>query len=249
MKTIRNLMFTLKLSTALMITVMVFSSCSDEDPSPNGIVNLTVTGAGNPTIDNARTGARAKAEVTFTDFQISIRDVVFKTDNDDDGVLDDSTEVSFRGPYQLDLLSGNDALSQTIGSVEVPNGIYDELRFKFHKDEDLSPEEPLYDRSIFIKGTIDGTPFEMWHDTSENLDVAKNSGGVVVNNNVVNVSVVFTIDQFLNSLVEIDLGNARDGNGDGLIEINPNDEDGNKELAEELKKNIKASADLLDENS
>ena len=55
------------------------------------------------------------------------------------------------------------------------------------------------------------------------------------------------VDQFLNSLHEIDLSQAVDGNGDGLIEIHPNDPDGNKEIAELLKENIKEAADLLDD--
>lgn len=222
------------------------ASCSEDDPSPVGTVNLSVRTSGSNTFTSARMMSRTKAEVVITDFQISIRDVIFKTDADDDGVSDDSTEVAFRGPYQLDLLNGSDAITETIGSAEIPNGIYEELRFKFHKDEDLSSDEPLYDKSIFVSGTIDGTPFEMWHDTSENLDVGKNSGGVVVSDNVVNLTVTFSIDQFMSSLVQIDLSDAVDGNQDGMIEINPNDRDGNKDIADDLKENIKEAADLLD---
>ncbi len=97
-----------------------------------------------------------------------------------------------------------------------------------------------------ITGTIDGTPFEMWHDTSENLDVGR-SAGIVVENNTVNLIVSFNIDQLLSSLHQIDISEAVDGNEDGLIEINTNDPDGNKEIADLLKENIKVAADLLDE--
>ncbi|MDH5609014.1 MAG: hypothetical protein OEY56_06005, partial [Cyclobacteriaceae bacterium] len=137
-------------------------------------------------------------------------------------------------------------LSQSIGSAVIPNGTYQELRFKFHKDRTVDVAHPLYDRSIFVKGTIDGVPFEMWHDTSENLDLRKNAGGVTVNDNVVDLVVNFTIDQFLTSRYIIDLSLAKDGDLDGLIEINPNDEDGNKDIADTLKENIKEAADLLD---
>lgn len=245
-ETIENMKNAKKLSAYGMVLMVValLASCSNDEPSPTGTVNLAMVTSGNNTIT---TSGRTKGTVEITDFQISIRDVIFKTDVDDDGISDDSTEVAFNGPYQLDLLNGADAIAATIGSAVIPNGIYEELRFKFHKDTDLASTAPLYDRSIFIAGNIDGTPFEMWHDTSENLDIGKNSGGVVVNDNVVNLTVNFTIEQFLSSVVAIDLSQAVDGNQDGLIEINPDNDDGNGDFADALKENIKGAADLLDE--
>lgn len=225
------------LAVAMIATMGFLVSCENENPSPMGTVNLKFAASG---IDIANSGGRTAAAIEITDFQISIRDVILITDQDD------STEVAFRGPYQLDLLNGSDAVSETIGSAIVPNGVYKELRFKFHKDEDLSPSEPLFDRSIFIAGTIGDKPFELWHDTSENFDIGK-STGIVVNDNVVNLTVNFTINQFLNSHTIIDLSQAVDGNEDGLIEINTNDPDGNKEIVDALKENIKISADLLEE--
>ena len=227
----------------MLVTVGALSllvGCKDE-VSPTGTVNLTAKTSGTTSINTGRT----EAAVVISDFQISIRDVIFKSDVDGDGVIDDSTDVAFRGPYQLDLLNGVDAISQSIGSVQVPNGVYTELRFKFHKDADLDVSHPLFDRSIFIAGTINGTPFEMWHDTSENLDIGK-ATGVSVNNNTVDLVINFTIEQFLSSVVTITLNDAVDGNADGLIEINPNDPDGNKNIADDLKTNVKGAADLLD---
>ncbi|MBT8236078.1 MAG: hypothetical protein KJO04_07790, partial [Bacteroidia bacterium] len=150
----------------------------------------------------------------------------------------------FRGPFQVDLLDNADALTQTIGTAFVPDGMYKELRFKFHKDEDLPMANDLFDKSIFIEGTIDGTPFVFWHDTSENLDVGR-STGVEVIDGTVNFTVTFDISQFLSSFNEIDLSTATDNNQDGLIEIYPNDEDGNREMADLLKENIKATADII----
>ena len=66
------------------------------------------------------------------------------------------------------------------------------MRFKFHKDEDLPASNDLFDKSIYIEGTIDGTPFVFWHDTSENLDVGR-STGVLVQGNTVNFTVQFNI--------------------------------------------------------
>ena len=49
----------------------------------------------------------------------------------------------------------------------------------------------------------------------------------------------------MSSLTQIDLGQATDDNNDGLIEIFPNDTDGNQDIAADLKENIKMAADLL----
>lgn len=221
----------------LLISVNLFLSCTKDDSE--GGIRLRIEGvsaaAGNT--------ARNNENVVFTDFRISIRDVVFKNDNDPNSTLD-TEEIQFRGPYQIDLLDGADALSQTIGTVEVPDGLYKELRFKFHKDEDLPSADELYDRSIYIAGTIDGKPFVFWHDTSENLDVGRETG-VEVTDGTVNFTVSFDISQFLSSLNDIDLSQASDGNENGLIEIFPNDEDGNRDLADALKENIKETADVI----
>ncbi|MBT8291053.1 MAG: DUF4382 domain-containing protein [Muriicola sp.] len=218
-------------------------SCSNEDEG--GKIQLRLSAVNGNAGKTAVLTGKGNENVIFTDFKISIRDVVFKNDDDPNSNLD-TDEIQFRGPFQVDLLDNADALTQTIGTAFVPDGMYKELRFKFHKDEDLPMENDLFDKSIFIEGTIDGTPFVFWHDTSENLDVGR-STGVEVIDGTVNFTVTFDISQFLSSFNEIDLSTATDNNQDGLIEIYPNDEDGNREIADLLKENIKATADIIDQ--
>jgi len=227
-----------RLSLVLIVMIgFLMNSCSDEEPM-NPKISLEMSA-----INTKSTLARNNAVVVFTDFKISIRDVVFKNDNDPMSNLD-TDEVQFRGPYHVDLLDNTDAITQTIGETIVPNGMYKEMRFKFHKDENLPQSDKLYDRSIYIEGTIDGIPFVFWHDTSENLDVGRGTG-VLVQNGSVNFSVQFDISQFLNSFHQIDMSEAQDQNNDGVIEIYPNDQDGNQDMADKLKDNIKATADLM----
>ena len=223
-----------------LLSILVLS-CSNNDE--NGGINLTISAINSSASKLTSNSKTSNAVVVFTDFKISIRDVVFKNDDDINSSLD-TDEIQFRGPYQIDLLNNTDALSQTIGNAFVPDGKYKEMRFKFHKDEDLPATNDLFDKSIYIEGTIDGTPFVFWHDTSENLDVGR-STGVLVQGNRVNFTVQFNTSQFLSSLNQIDLSQATDNNNDGLIEIFPNDEDGNQDIADALKDNIKMAADLL----
>ena len=53
------------------------------------------------------------------------------------------------------------------------------------------------------------------------------------------------MDQFLSNLHTIDLSAANDEDQDGLIEINPDNDDSNGHLADLLKENIKAAANLI----
>lgn len=227
----------------IMISSLFIVGCS-KDENDESRINLKMSATNTGTSSrSAFLQGKINENVTFTDFRISIRDVVFKNDDDPNSNLD-TDEIQFRGPYQIDLLNGSNALTQTIGNIIVPDGIYKELRFKFHKDEDLPASDDLYDKSIYIEGTINDQPFIFWHDTSENLDVGR-STGVQVGGGVVNFTVEFNISQFLSSLKQIDLTQATDGNGNGIIEIFPNDQDGNQNIAKDLKDNIKETADLI----
>lgn len=230
----------LKFLFLFLLSLSIFSCSSD---SSDGGINLTISAVNSNVSKSAISQRTMMAEVIFTDFRISIRDVVFKNDDDDNSSLD-TDEVQFRGPYQIDLLDNTNALSQTIGNAFVPDGLYKEMRFKFHKDEDLPVTDDLFDKSIYIEGTVDGVPFVFWHDTSENLDVGR-STGVLVQGGRVDFIVQFDISQFLSSLNQIDLSQATDNNNDGLIEIFPNDADGNQDIADALKDNIKMAADLM----
>ena len=55
--------------------------------------------------------------------------------------------------------------------MEVPAGTYDGVRFVMHKAANLDPADPnfdkMFERSIYVEGTFNGTAFVMWHDTGE----------------------------------------------------------------------------------
>ena len=178
----------MKRAILLIFILSLFSlSCSKEE-SDQSRIKLKVSAVNDEGLSSRSIMVKSgnNENVVLTDFRISIRDVVFKNDEDSSSYLD-TDEIRFRGPYQIDLLNDASALSQTIGNVVVPDGLYKELRFKFHKDEDLPITNELYDKSIYIEGTINEQPFIFWHDTSENLDVGR-STGVSVNGGMVDLT-------------------------------------------------------------
>lgn len=123
----------------LKILILIFAlsltfNCSEENASSDGSISLKFSA--NNSAESRASELRLNENVIITDFKISIRDVVFKNESDSDSSLD-TDEIQFSGPYQIDLLDEMSPLTQTIGNVIVPDGLYKELRFKFHKDEDL----------------------------------------------------------------------------------------------------------------
>jgi len=236
-------------------TLTIFSQCSDNG-SAN--VNLVFSASENQKVSSNLLDAIIQylnpqkayaisigSDVVITDFQISIEEIKFKLL--DEG--EDDPDIKYKGPYQIDLLNEDDVLEQALGEVEIPAGTYKEIEIVLHKENDgLEETHSLFDRSIYIAGTINGTNFEMWHDTGENLEIESDEGISIdegTNNDLV-------VDFKLGSLLDnIDLTTATDGDGNGTIEISPSSADGdtNQDLAETLKENIKSIADFLKDES
>ena len=220
---------------------MSIVSCSSDSTQSSIKLNLSAV---NPIVSKSANSQKTSAAVVvFTDFRISIRDIVFKNDDDDTSTLD-TGEIQFTGPYQIDLLNNSVVLSQSIGTAIVPDGTYKDMRLKFHKNEDLLSTDDLFNRSIYIEGTIDGVPFVFAHNTTENFDLGS-SNGVLVQGDIVTFTLQFDISKFLNSFNQLDLSQTTDNNNDGVIEIFPGDTDGNQDVSDALKDNIKMAADLM----
>jgi hypothetical protein len=99
---------------------------------------------------------------------------------------------------------------------------------------------------VLIEGSINGTPFVFWYDfeAEAEIDHSGVNGSIDVNEGLNSIIISFDLDAIL---AQVNLSEADDGNGNGLIEINPNDTDGNEDIAEQLKHALISSADLLDD--
>ncbi len=164
-------------------------------------------------------------------------------DWDDDGYYDYEDEIELEGPFELDLLDGQ----ITFVNTAIPNGRFEELEFEFEASTD--PQSELFGKSILIQGTIQGTPFEFWHDFEDELEVdfEDTSLDITINGDTENLVIDFDLSMLFNHALGIDLSQAQDGNEDGLIEISPSDPDGNNELAGKIKERLKQVIDLLED--
>jgi len=204
-----------------------------------GSIMLLGAACGNPSITfQASDSARAVAldsNVAITDFQISIREIELKPES---VPQDNSKKITHTGPYTLDLLSDAGPLEQTLGEAEIEPNNYKLVRFNLHRNQSVDAGHVLYQRSVYLAGTINGTNFIMWHDVDENFDVV-NSKGITVDSGD-EIVVRFNLQNFLSG---IDLTTAEASGGN--IDINPySSSPVNKNLAKDLKSNIKASADF-----
>ncbi|MBT8267646.1 MAG: hypothetical protein KJN59_00350 [Bacteroidia bacterium] len=246
------------LCMALLVSVFSLMGCSkDNDDSISGNLQISVRSNADM-VSRAMNGKATNADVAISEFKMNLKEFELELDDEfedseswddddedwnDDGYFDYEDEFEFEGPFDLDLMSGQ----VTFINANVPNGTYEELEFKFHKGTDPSSE--LFEKTILIRGTIDGMSFEFWDDFWDEIEIDFENPQVdiTVQNDGNSIVVFFDLDSVINSAGGVDLSTAQDGNQDGLIEIYHNDPDGNSDLAQELRNLIRDHIDLLDD--
>ena len=136
-------------------------------------------------------------------------------------------------------MKNRSGIDQTLAEVDLPEGNYEEIEFSINESEDSESE--LFEKSIFIAGTINGTPFEFWHNEDLDFEIEFENGMLTLEE----ASATLINLQFdLNNLFSlVDISTAADGNEDGTIEINPSNDDGNSDLADTM---MDAIDDIID---
>ena len=231
--------------------------CEDKnDPDPNTQLTL-VAKSTVPSSSTSSTGGRISSGVVLESFVVNIREIELEfdepeneseTEGEDGAMKHVYEDVKLKGPFVVDLLSqeGIGAVQQ-LASTSVPNAVYEEIEFKLHRN-DVSGD-PMQGKSVYAKGTINGTPFIFWHDTDEEFeidfeDAAKN---LSLNGQAVSVIINFNLALLFDSVHGIDLSAAQDGNENGIIEIDPLNTDGNGDLAQAIKNALEDVTDLIDD--
>lgn len=257
-------MFTLKSITGNSAFALIFSlfliSCSSDETDGNGTLKLSAkTSVNNSSAKTASTSKAINTDVFVSDFRVNIRefelemdDAEFESENeseydddiwDDDGYYDYEDEFELEGPFELDLLAGE----INFLSVDVPNGDFEELEFKFDRSTD--PNSDLFGKSVLIQGTINDIPFIFWNDFEDEVEVDFEEAelDISIRSNTEGITIEFDLSQIFDVVSGVDLSQAADGNENGTIEISPEDTDGNNALAESIREQIKTAIDLLDD--
>lgn len=242
----------MKTFVALFALLAVMASCSNDSGSADSSMKILARGVYNPAAANRNVnGVTLNSNVVLSSFKINLKEIEFEfaegydDDNgdddsyDDDGFYNGDDEFELNGPFELDLLNQN----AVVTTVTIPNGTYEEVEFKLHRN--TNSNSPMFNKSIEITGTINGTPFVFWHNVDEDfeIDYEDANQNLVVSNNSYDIVFNFDLNQVLSM---VDLSGAVDGDGDGVIEIGPNDTDGNQALANLIANSIEDSCDLDD---
>lgn len=240
----------LKFGAFALSLAFVFTACSNDDDAATPAANKgSLKIAAKANYDNSAN--RIAETVSLNSFIINFKEIELEfqeEDIDDDlnvnGYYDSDDDIELEGPFEIDLLSANNI---PLVNIEIPNGVYEEIEFEFDKSE--NPESDLFGKSMEMKGEINGVPFVFWHDFEEEIEIDYEdlNESLVINNNVIEVVINFDLSAVVGATGTVDLSMASDNDGDGLITISPQDQDGNQALAEALKEAIKNQIDLMDD--
>lgn len=255
MKNVKTIMKNVKTLFSMLVLMLLIASCSNDSSSSQNKIRVAAKATYSPTAGKSRVSA-LNADVVITSFKINIKEIEFKLsdesnnddddsddngngDDDNDGYYDGDDEVGLQGPWELDLLNQ----TAPITTVTIANGTYEEIEFEL--DKSLVSTSPLFNKTVEIRGTINGTPFVFWHDFEQefSIDYEDNNQSLVINNNSYDLVFNFDLNQWLST---VDLSTAVDGNGNGTIEIGPNDTDGNNALANLLNDDLEDSCEIDD---
>lgn len=233
--------------------LLVVVACENDLGKNSGTVDVVFS--------SSLTGLKSVNVVTveFTDLVINVKEIKFKVDDDmkesgdyeyNDSVFED---VKMKGPFNIVVLKDKMPQTFALNNFEVPNAPFEKIEFKLDVNEGVANTDPMYNKSFYLKGTVNGVPFIMWHNKDEEFKIKLPESDVkTVDSNSLEFEISMQLGALLNSLSTLDMSKVADGNKNGIIEIGPNDTDGNSDYADKIveffKKSFKAASHEDDED-
>jgi len=213
------------------ILALVLMSCEKEKQG-----GLTLKFSGTTASKGLAIKSDNAATVIVESFKINIGEI--ELEFHDDQFISDSIgyddEIELKGPFEVDLIKNGDALVTKIASnVELPPAGYEEIEFEFKKSKNSISE--MYQKTVLVRGTINGVPFVFYTDEEFEVEIEFEDDVYVDEATLAIVTVSFNIASLFDpAMGGINIANATDGNGNGIIEIYDGDPDGNEELADRI---------------
>lgn len=232
-------LFFVKTAFILSLALLV-SSCNDEQADVGIKFTSTYTAA-----KSTATKSAFMEGVVIENFRINVTEIEIEF-NDDDPLFDTDSVASdyeLEGPFEIDLMEeGNTLETMLATNIELPYAAYDEIEFEFEESENSISD--MYGKSTLVEGTIHGTPFVFWTDEEIEVEIEFEETVYLDEASQAVLIVSFDITNLFNPLSGgIDISNATDTNENGIIEIYPDDPDGNSDLADML---IDKIEDIID---
>lgn len=217
--------------TAIIMLIVVFSYSCEKDSS-NAVLKFQGVNNSSPA-----KGTAPVEGVVVESFTINVSEIEFEFDDDDNNGLTYS-DIELKGPFEIDLIENGQAKVVTlIDDLNLPEKGYDEIEFEFDKNENRNSD--MYEKTVLVKGKIDGTDFIFFTDEEFELEIEFEKPFDLSEVKSVIVTVSFDVYALFDTAQGgTDITAAQDGNGDGLIEIYKEDPDGNENLANKIKNQL-----------
>lgn len=221
----------LTLSMLALASLGLFSCGSDEQETMVSTVNVQTR----TVIQSETTSPGVVSGANLLNATLRIRDVALVQPTDP---ITQNIIVGDGSTQQITLLnSGLPTSASDFGSAVVNHGEYDRLILRLERGTTLPEGDPMRNRSLLISGTVNNRILNI-HTDSEEIVTAVLGGGpysVTSDENLyLNIN--------LNTLFQnINLTDAVDGDGDGTIQIEPSNIDGNRLLYNQMVNNLPAA--------
>lgn len=236
-------LFFVKTAIILSLALLV-SSCNEEQADVGIKFTSTYT-----TAKSTATKSALMEGVVIESFRINVQEIEIEFNDDDPLFATDSvaSDYELEGPFEIDLIEeGNTLETMLVTGLELPSAAYDEIEFEFEASE--NPISVMDSKSMLVEGTIHGTPFIFWTDEEIEVEIEFEETVYLDEASQAVLIISFDITNLFNPTAGgIDISNAADTNENGIIEIYPDDPDGNSDLAEMLLDKIEDFLDAFED--
>lgn len=218
---------------------VILASCTQNEEVPNtqeSEVTLTAT-VSSSTDPSARTASLVYNNLTITDLRLSLDDVKLNlratSENSNKPTI---VHIRSGAPQVITLVRDGEIHDVFIGSAMAFNGVYGKLNFDLVQAVNVEEDDEMHGKSVIVKAFWFDVPAVMYLDIEKNVEVKFNQGIEVAG------AQDFLLTLYMDKLLEgVDPSLVSDGNGDGLIEVGPNDEDGNGEAYAAILANLESA--------
>ncbi len=241
MKTLKNLLL-FKTLALILFTMALLTACDKDDTEKGGATLIfkatmedTVGTSSTKSLSDNHNGELTNG-VVIESFTINIEEIELEFDDDDPLFATDSmaSDIELEGAFEIDLILEENTLETVLANnINLPAAAYDEIEFEFDKSENSISD--MFMKTMQVKGTINGTDFIFWHDDSFDVEIEFEHDVHLDEAKQAVIIVSFDIFSLFDpEMGGLDISNAMDGNQNGIIEIYPDDPDGNEDLADNL---------------
>jgi hypothetical protein len=227
----RNL---IQISTTLLSAIVLLSSCEKDESTGSGKLsyqikpaNYTASVSGSISGSGLVVGVNSNSSITWTSGSLYINEIDFEAESKNNEI-----EFELKKAVHVDLFN----LSPLLGSITIPDGIYDEVELKLElkKSDTHMP--------LMLKGTYtdaNGAKIPVEFNFNEDFELEVEAEDLIVNGSndylgLINVQ----LNKFMTNVISADLSGA--SKTGGVIVISSTS---NVHLYSKLKANLKAFAD------